>query len=594
MAQRRKTQEHEEDALTTLVAELKEAHNLGIDGMGSGHYEDGIADIITFCDDPSLLNLPGNGVKLYPAQRIVLKALYMGTRGNKDLKLTTEEWDWLISHQHLNETVTKFIEKLRFREQHKDDNNSRFSDLHLVLGRRSGKTTVASIISVYEAYKLMVINNGNPSDYYQLPSGSEISILNVATSEAQSMKLFNEISLRISQSVFFQGKIDKTLETSIRLFTGADLRNKQNNKGNIAIKGSVLVQCGHSNPKSLRGSAAICIIFDELAFYDESKVVSGKEFYEALRPSISQFSRYGDGIAVTISSPGPRNGIFYKLWHNSFVSDMVLALRMPTWIFNPMISFDDSDLVQARLRDPAKFKVEYGGEWPESGMTGRWFAEDLIDRAIKLGETIGLMPEEYARPNYDYFIHIDPASKQDNYALVVIYKGTYRNGEGLWCPRIFLSKVKVWPPMPGIGLDYLAIEREIVEICQRFRPVSVSFDTWQSDAAVANLRRAGFMAHVLSFNGRQKQKYYQNLRELMLKPEGGLWLYNDPQLIPELRNLSWRQTSGRFVDIGADKKNEDISSDDCSDALAGAAFLASQNYYRSGLFITSAYTPNFR
>ena len=54
-----------------------------------------IVDIITFCNNPAYLNLPGNNLKLWMAQRVILKAFYMGTRGNENVKLDNDEWGWL-------------------------------------------------------------------------------------------------------------------------------------------------------------------------------------------------------------------------------------------------------------------------------------------------------------------------------------------------------------------------------------------------------------------------------------------------------------------------------------------------------------------
>ena len=58
-----------------------------------------IVDIITFCDSPRYLDLPNNNFNLWISQRTILKSFYMGSRGNEDLKLNKDEWEWLYANE---------------------------------------------------------------------------------------------------------------------------------------------------------------------------------------------------------------------------------------------------------------------------------------------------------------------------------------------------------------------------------------------------------------------------------------------------------------------------------------------------------------
>jgi len=140
--------------------------------------ESGIVDIITFCESPELLNLPNNNFNLWISQRTVLKCFYMGTIGNENISLAKEEWQWLYDNKQ-----DSVIDKLKKRER---GAKFRFSELTLVLGRRSSKTVLSSIIATYEAYKLLVINKGDPYKYFDIPYEHKIAIINVATSREQS------------------------------------------------------------------------------------------------------------------------------------------------------------------------------------------------------------------------------------------------------------------------------------------------------------------------------------------------------------------------------------------------------------------------
>ena len=554
------------NALATTVAEIKKQYSL--DGQ-QAPIQTGIVDIITFCDDRRFLDLLGNNVTLWISQRVVLKCLYMRTRGNEALKLSKEEWDWLYENEHFN-----VIEKMKLREQ---GAGIRFSELTLVLGRRSSKTLMASIIATYESYKLLTINNGDPYGFYGIPHDHEIAVLNVATSQKQANRLFSEVKARIRNAPFFSGRVDATTAQDIRLFTDMDLKKKDENLGNIGVQGSVVIVCGHSNPDSLRGYATICIIFDELAFYDEGAKVSGKQFYGALSPSVADFAGFDDGLLVEISTPGPKTGVFYELWQNSLKIDGMLSFRSPTWKFNPNITYDNPTLVKARQLDQGMFDIEYGAEWPESGMYGVYFPEKLVDRAIDAGIAAGIGPEEGARYAGEYFAHIDPALSGNNYAMVVIHKEMFYDRSGVLSPRVSLAHVRIWSPQAEGGLDLNAIDTEVVETCRRFRVTMATYDQWPSGASLALLRRNGINTMQIPYNRGTKNRIYQNLKDLMSKEECSLLLYDEQQLVMELRALRYRPTP-RGVSIGADVRG-DTPTDDAADCLAGAAYMACGNYY---------------
>ena len=247
---------------------------------------EGIVDVITFCESPKYLNLD---FKLWIGQKIILKSFYMGTTGNEELKLSQEEWEWLIAKSEPEEidgfiyenNIKDVIKKLHKRE--KDPKAKMFKELQLVLGRRGSKTLMASLITVYEAYKLIAL--GNPHKFYNLPEDDEIAIINVALSQQQAGRLFRQIQARIRNSPFFANRVGKEKTSEITLMTDLDLEKKARGTGNLSVPGSILLLCGHSNPDSLAGYSAILILFDEIAFYDETGKVTGKYFYGRLTPS---------------------------------------------------------------------------------------------------------------------------------------------------------------------------------------------------------------------------------------------------------------------------------------------------------------------
>ena len=436
----------------------------------------------------------------------------------------------------------------------------------------SHNTFMASLITAYEAYKLLIINDGDPHSYYKLPQGDEIAIINVALSQQQAGRLFGQIQTRISQSPFFAGRVAKETTSEIRLFTDKDLERKA--KGvNLTVPGSILLLCGHSNPDSLAGYSAIMILFDEIAFYDETGKVTGKKFYGRLKPSLSKFFHYDAGRVVQISSPNAKMGIFYETWEQAKTEADILSFQLPTWAVNPDVSYDEDELRKDRKTNLELFTVEYGAQWASGGTYGYYFEPGLVDRCIR-GD---LGPHTRPVPGFNYYLHVDPANGGNNYAAVLVAKKRYVNHMGKKRNQIYLAGTWVWRPTPGVGLLFTEIDKDVIQICQQFRPVMVTYDDYQSKQSLERLQSCGVRTKRLMFNRNVKNKIYQNLTDLMTyipKPE--LLLYDDggesSLLLGELRSLKKKQIQ-RGISIIPDK-NSDIKTDDLADCLAGCCTSA--------------------
>jgi len=537
--------------------------------------EKGIVDIITFCDNPHYLNLPGNNFHLYMSQRVILKTFYMGTRGNENLKLTKEEWEWLYSHEEDEErdgiiykkNIREVIEKLLKNEKIPDFKG--FKELNLVLGRRGSKTILASVISSYEIYKLLVIGNGDPHEFYGLPYDDEIAVINVALSQQQAGRLFAQIQARIRNGPFFADRVANETTTEIRFFTDKDLEKKKIGDANLEIKGSLFILCGHSNPDTLAGYSTILILFDELAYYDESGKVTGSYFYNRLKPSLAKFVKHGDGRVVQISSPNAMNGIFYDTHHRAKNDLSILSYQLPTWCSNPEITYES--LRGDRERNPESFVVEYGAQWAKGGVYGNYFESGLVERCIRTDI------EPHIRPMYgfNYFLHVDPAKNGNRYVALLVAKEYYTNNRGQRRIRVRLANIWAWEPQPGIGLLYNEIDKEMIRICGIFHPMVVSYDQYNSVSSLQLLRSHGINAIQTSYNRAFKNKIYQNLKDMMsYQPDSELWLYDEPRLILEMKSLKYRPTM-RGISLVVDKHGE-IKTDDCCDCLAGAAAMASE------------------
>ncbi len=565
-----------QDPLLTAIGILKATNS------EFSEYSDykGVVDIITFCDSPLYLDLlnPKNNFNLYMSQRVILKCFYLGDIGNENIKLTKEEWAWLYSKEEsevldgetYENNMKDVIKKMLNRE--KDKTMNKFSTLQLVLGRRSGKTVLASIITVYEAYKLLTINNGNAHEYYGCPAGDEISIINVALSQEQAGILFGQIAARLRDSPFFQNRVGSQSASEIRLLTNQDLERIKK-KSAIKTPGSIVLMCGHSNPDSLAGRSAILILFDEIAFYDESGKVTGTYFYSRLKPSLSKFYAKGDGKVVMISSPNKQNGIFWETFKQSKVEESTLSFQLPTWSVNDGVGYDLEETQKDRRANIERFMIEYGAQWAMGGDFGNLYPAELIDRCVRHD----IQPHIRQSNKFNYYLHVDPANGGNNYVAVLVAKEKYTNNFGKKRWRCHLANLWIWRPLPKLGLPFNLIDKHVIQICHTFRPNLVTYDAYNSTQSMQLLRSHGINTKCVPFSRTTKQKIYQNLNDLMVyEPMPELCLYSDggdaDLLIAELKGLRKKRTQRGFGIIP--DKHGDVNTDDLADALAGACAMA--------------------
>ncbi len=577
---------NEQSPLSAALRQI-ELENTSILGKQEEKHE--IVDIMEFCDSPEYLNLPGANLNLFIGQRVILKCFYKGAIGNENLRLTEEEWEWLYERQdklvldgeEYDRNIKDVIEKMKKREA--DPDIPPFSQLVLVLGRRASKTLMASIITVYEAYKVIVINNYDPHSYYNLPDDDEIAIINMALSLKQAGRLFEQIKSRLRNAKFFQKYIANSTSDTVRLYTRNDLlkKEKQEKDGvtNLTVAGSILLLCGHSNPDTLAGYNTILLLFDEIAFYEETGKLTGKYFVTRLKPSLSKFYKYNAGKLVMISSPNAKSGVFYESFNdamheNPVISNSSLSFQLPTWDINTDVPYDEPELAKDRSSDLDRFKIEFGAQWAFRGTYGKYFEPELVEFCI----SSDISAHEVRKQGINYYMHVDPAKKNNNYAAVMVARERYINAYGQKRNRCYLAGVWVWRPVPGVGIDFEAVDLEVIQICRKFRPYSVTYDDYQSVHSIQRLRNNGINCSHIPYNNRVKCKIYRNLKNLMTcRPVPEILLYDDGGwasiLIQELKNLLFKVN--RKATILMPDKNADVNTDDLADCLAGAVSAAS-------------------
>jgi len=384
---------------------------------------------VSFCEDPAYLNF-----KLNPMQALILKAFY-------SLELTDEE--------------LAILEDLAKRGTTTWNPEEKYRELVVVAGMKGGKTILAAVIACYEEFSLYRL--GDPGKAYGFAEGEKIFIINVATSGDQAEDtIYAKTLARIQNSPFY------------------DLRPYEEIGKTINFKDNgVRIRCGHSNSASIVGKTSKLVLFDELArFKDRGGKNSAEAVYTALTRSVEPFGQ--DGKIVSISSPIWEKDKIMSLYGLSSEIPNMLGFKLATWEMNPRlpkISFrwefkknpeaaqrdfgaDPSKPKEAYYRVPVRVETMY---------------EKCKGYASPI-DSMGRLRDDFKpNPEFDYYLHGDPAARNDAFGFSL----AHRLGD-----RVIIDLAHAFEAVTG-EIDVNAIKNIILELIKRgFKIKKATFDTW--------------------------------------------------------------------------------------------------------------------
>lgn len=582
-----------------------------------------VADIITFIEAPW-----GLGMKLFPVQRVILKAHYgmalddnvLGfpldtpvpkNHPNYDAELVDGDGlyalrvpfsDWHREH-HQVLTEAGYLKHLyddgRCNIDHVVEGHER-REMILSIGRRSGKTTISACIAAYETYKL--ISKGHPQSFYGLPDSNIIQIISVATDKDQAGLLYRECHGHFVNCDFFGAYMANATQSFATFQTPNDIEKFGPYSDNPRSRFSLKITFRSCVAKGLRGAGNIVVILDEVAHFTDKGQSGAEEVYNAVTPSTSAFSRKDpldsrkpigpvEGRIILISSPLGKQGQFYKLFQigmsSSKAAENILCIEAPTWEVNPTVPA--SEFEKHYIKDPAVFFTEYGGEFTDR--TRGWIEseEDLLDCVIA-----GRRGKSQAPAMAPHFMGVDVALVGDHTTVAI----GHNDGKG----NVVLDHISAIKAGVGEYAEYDRLEFDdvadyIERLARRFYIIQGIFDQWAGIPLEQALKKRGLSQLESVHHTRTlSSQMFQNFKNMMLDKK--LELYDHPIAegdthsahIAELLELQ-AETVSKYI-IKVEAPNMKGKHDDYADALVRMVWCATTNSTRIAHFGSTRGVPN--
>jgi len=560
------------------------------------------ADIVTFVEADWGLKM-----RLYPVQRVILKAHYGIPLDEK--KKNVEITDW--RRQNLKIYTEADYLRMLFDEGRSNIREvipgQQRRKMVLPIGRRSGKTALAAIISGYETYVLIL--KGNPQSYYGLPATKDIQIMAVATDKDQAGLLYSDVSGFFRECNFFAPYTANNTLTYARFQTPYDINRFGSYAEDNSAKASLRVSFRSCVAKGLRGPGYIVIILDELAHFVDGGQSSAEAVYQAVSPAVATFTPKDptdprvpmdprdptidknnvetDGRIIAISSPLGRQGLFYKLFEMGFrggraAADM-LCIQAPTWEVNPTIPAGYFEGEYAK--DPVAFFTEFGAEFTDR--TRGWI-EDERDLVACIDTT--RRPRQSARARQPHFMGVDVGLVIDPSAVAIGHLEPGNDG----ITRVVLDHIDQIQAGEGKYADKERLEFDdvvqwVYDLSRRFYISEGMFDQWAGIPFEQALMKRGMKQVKADHMTKNKlSEIFKTFKDMMY--DGRLILFDDPILdgekhctyIQQLLELQ-AETHSKYI-VTVEAPNIAGKHDDLADALVRMVWIACKNLGKASHF----------
>lgn len=378
------------------------------------------------------------------------------------------------------------------------------------MGRRSGKTMMAALVALWSCLL-------RPDLDALVRPGERRYAVCVATSREQARILVDAARSLVEASPLLRSALEGT-DTD-------ELRFRLPDGSRTALRA---MPC---SGRAVRGLPVSVVIFDEIAHFlseTEGPAVADR-VYEALVPATAQF---GDLARVLlISTPWGTDGLFAREFHRAQSGELAgaIARQASTAQMNPTITAEF--LAAEEARDPESFQGEYMAAFLQSG------AAYLDFDRFEMADHAGLPPEA----GTGWIAGLDPAfAGSDPFGVAVVGRSVEDRN------RLVLGHVAGLKPRRSYSQEERsAVTEELLEhvsdVCRRYNARAVS-DQYLAKIVADRLSRDGVTVRQHSMTSSTKTAIFSELRARLYG--GTLEIFDDPQLVAELRRLRTKFTAG--------------------------------------------------
>lgn len=485
-----------------------------------------------------------------PAQEVILKVVFSKPLDSiTKKKVRFEERDGK-SIKFKTALMTEY-EIYEFLTDAKYDPNKlaevKINKIDLICGRRSGKTLLSAVISIYCA----ISNNWKPF----LKKTPFATVLIMSHSREFSDEVLEIIRTLIESSHVLSALVNKDKKNTSSTM---NLKVPWIIDGKTIQYSRVQIKVAAASSKTTRGVAACAILCDEIAFWnlDESMKETDAKIMKAVRPAMKQFREFG--MLIKLSSPGIKQGILYSEYQKDRAGELpptYAVFKAPSWVMTPEDVVPSEEFVEEFLLDPDSFDQEYRGNFADS--LSFFITPEYIDMSVVKKITF-LSPEGGAQK---YTAAIDAAYKGDRFTFSIT---SYVNGR----LRQYVSKA--WEGTRQKPVSSFEVAEYIRNMCKTYGIDEVAADQYSFQPLKEIFGTYGVTLKEYVFTPAFKKKIYFNLKKLIHSQQADL-LDNETQT-RELKELIVEQSSSGSIKIG----HPAGGTDDFADALAVSAYLATE------------------
>ncbi len=394
----------------------------------------------------------------------------------------------------------------------------------LVVGRRGGKSKIASLAALYQAIR---------RDWRAVfPGGEKLVIPVLARDKYQATQILEYLKALLELHPFARWKWHDTQQR-------------------VSLRNDVTIQIMAASFRSMRGPTFLGVMLDEIAFWhsDERSANPDSEVLRALRPGLLTVP---EGLIFGLSSPYAARGELYKA-HQRFTgvdNPRGICWNADTLTMNPLA--DPQEIAQAFIDDPVDAASQYG---QGGSVVFRLDIEGFLNwEAIRAVTAVGRR-ELPPQPGIVYYAFVDMSGGSGDSAGLAI---THREQE-----RVILDLVREIraPHSPSAAVK---------EFAETVGPYGITYVT--GDHYAGEWPGERFLAHGISYEISERPKSRLYVEMLPLVNAARCELLDLPRLGAQLVGLERRVSRGGKDSID----HQPGGHDDVANAAAGALVLAAE------------------